>query len=60
MTKEQAHDKIAKHMTKDMAQADEVSITCEIVCLSWVLSISMKEFGESCVVNSLLNAPHFQ
>jgi hypothetical protein len=33
MTKEQAHDKIAKHMTKDMAQADEVSITCEIVCL---------------------------
>jgi hypothetical protein len=51
MTKEQGHDKIAKHMTKDMAQADEVSITCEIVCLSWVLLSSMKEFGESCVVN---------
>jgi hypothetical protein len=60
MTNEQAHNKIAKHMTKDMAQADEVSITCEIVCLSWVLSTSMKEFGESCVVNSLLNTPHFQ
>jgi hypothetical protein len=51
MTKEQVHDKIAKHLTKDMARADEVSITCENVCLSWVLSSPMKEFGESCVVN---------
>jgi imidazole glycerol phosphate synthase subunit HisF len=56
----QMHDKIAKHTTKDIAGADEVSIACEIVCLSWVLSSSMKEFGESCVVNSLLDAPHFQ
>jgi imidazole glycerol phosphate synthase subunit HisF len=56
----QMHDKIAKHMTKDIAGADEVSIACENVCLSWVLSSSMKEFGESCVVNSLLDAPHFQ
>ncbi len=56
----QMHDKIAKHMTKDIAGADEVSIACENVCLSWVLLSSMKEFGESCVVNSLLDAPHFQ
>ncbi len=47
----QTPHKIAKHMTKDMARADEVSIACENVCLSWVLSSSMKEFGDSCVVN---------